>query len=426
MDKLSICKEVLQELSDLIDSPELKENFCEKNRFIRKRKLSLKQLICYFFYTSHASMNLNLANIIEDLPEIEFPVISKQAVSKARMAISPALFEKLLQVSVEKFYHSDYSRKTWHGFYVFAIDGSTIQVPKTNDTIEYFGLCHNQYHSREDAMACISTLYDVLEDIIIDGIIQKYHTAERSMAKEHLSCLESFGLSQNTVVTFDRGYPSFDFYRYFNEKQYYYVMRVQGKIKSLTQLGSKDAITDFRPMDRKTEEPVTVRVLHVTLDDGTDECLVTNILDSSITVEMFKELYFLRWGIESKYNELKNQLELEEFSGSSHISVEQDFFIKLLFMNICSLIKACADDRISEVTNSSNKYHYQANRAFLIGRLQKHLARLLSGFKDIDQWINTLFEQAVKRRSQIQPNRKCKRPKIQLRRRHCKNRKTTT
>lgn len=427
MNKLSVCKELLNELVNLIDSPEFLKDFCAAKHFVRKRKLNLKQLICYLFYTSHASMNLNLANIIDDIPEINFPVISKQAVSKARMAVYPELFRTLFQCSVQKLYHSDYLRKTWHGYHVFAIDGAKIQVPKTKDNIEYFGLCSNRHHSREDAMACISTLYDVLEDFIVDGVIQKYHKSERSAARTHLSNLEALELTQKSVVLFDRGYPSFDFYKHFEEKQYFYLMRVQGKIKNLTQLGKQDAVTAFRPLNRKKEEPVKVRVVHVTLDDGTDECLVTNIMDPTITVDMFKELYFLRWGIESKYNELKNQLELEEFSGSSHTSVEQDFFIRLLFMNICALIKSDADEKISEIQkDTANKYHYQANRAFLIGRLQKHLAHLLSGFKDINYWVETLFEQAIKRRSQLQPDRKCKRPRIQLRRRHCNNRKTTT
>lgn len=204
-------------------------------------------------------------------------------------------------------------------------------------------------------------------------------------------------------------------------------MRVQGKVKNLTQLGKNDAITDFLPKGRKHEAPVRVRAIHVTLDDGTDECLITNIMDPSFTISMFKELYFLRWGVESKYNELKNQLELEEFNGAFHSSVEQEFYIKLLFMNICSLLKAEADEKISETQkNSTNKYKYQANRAFLFGRLKKHLVILLCDSKYINDKLGELLNEAIKKCSQIQPNRKCKCPRIQLRRRHCKNRKTTT
>jgi hypothetical protein len=93
-------------------------------------------------------------------------------------------------------------------------------------------------------------------------------------------------------------------------------------------------IVDYSPTQLRKAEPIPVRAIHITLDNGTDECLVTNIMNPAITPEMFKELYFMRWGIESKYYELKCQLKLEEFSGSLHRSVEQDFFITLLFSNL--------------------------------------------------------------------------------------------
>ena len=140
---------------------------------------------------------------------------------------------------------------------------------------------------------------------------------------------------------------------------------------------------------------------------------------------MLKELYFLRWGIESKYYELKNQLKLEEFSGAHHLSVEQDFFINLLFMNICSLIKSEADRCIlNEIKTTKNKFQYQANRAFIIGRLKKYLVLMICGAKHILIGLSQILEEAKKRRSQIQPNRKCKRPRMQLRYRHLNNRKT--
>lgn len=372
-------------------------------------------------------MNLNLTNIRDDIPAIDFPEISKQAVSKARKAVLPDLFRDMFRFSAKVFYQSGCKRKTWHGFHVFAIDGSKIQVPKTNDNANFFGTCHNQFHSREDAMACISVLYDVLEDIMVDGIIQQYHRSERVAAREHLEYLESLKIIDKSVIVFDRGYPSYDFYKRITENGYYYLMRIQGKVKSLTELGKTDTITQYCPGYKKSESTVPVRVIHVILDDGTDECLVTNIMDPKITISMFKELYFLRWGVESKYNELKNQLELEEFSGATHISVMQDFYIKLLFMNLCSFIKAEADQRIVlQQQRTDNKYQYQANRAYIIGRMKKYLVLLLSGSVDIGDTLKRLLNESIKKRSQIQKNRKCKRPRIQLRRRHCNNRKTTT
>ena len=54
-------------------------------------------------------------------------------------------------------------------------------------------------------------------------------------------------------------------------------------------------------------------MLKIELPDGTIEVLVTNIFNKNITLDLFKELYFLRWGVECKYRELKSSIEIEEF-----------------------------------------------------------------------------------------------------------------
>ena len=49
----------------------------------------------YLLYSSKASMFQNISRIYDDLPAIDFPTVSKQAVSKARQFISPDLFKEL-------------------------------------------------------------------------------------------------------------------------------------------------------------------------------------------------------------------------------------------------------------------------------------------------------------------------------------------
>jgi hypothetical protein len=424
MNKILICQKMLKGIKKKISSSSFTDTYRLGNHFTRRRMLKMKQVIYYLFYTTKTSMNLNTTNIHDDVPKIKFPNVSKQAVSKARKGIDPKLFKDLYHFSVKTYYKLCKQRRTWKGFYLFAIDGSCIQVPKSKDNIEHFGLCRNRFHSREDSMAHISLLYDLLEDIVVDGSVNDYHYAERSSALKHLEYLETAGLANRAILLFDRGYPSYEFFQRITRKGYHYIMRVQSNVKSLTELDCDDKIINYTPAQRKGEEPVKVRVVHVTLDDGTDECLVTNLMDPSITPEMLKKLYFLRWGVESKFSELKNQLELEEFSGSHHLSVEQDFFISLLFMNLCSLIKSESDNCIArKLKNKKNKYQYQANRAFIIGRLKKYLVLMLCGAKPIDSALNQILEESIRRRSQIQPNRKCKRQRTQLRRRHLNNRK---
>ncbi len=403
MHTLSICQNILEEMKQRIFSL-YPDSFRIGNHFTRRRKLNLKKVIFYLLYSSKASMNLNIANIRDDVREINFPDVTKQAVSKARKGIDPDLFKDLLHFSVEKFYGSCQQRKSWNGFYLFAIDGSCIQVPMSKDNVEHFGLCRNQHHSRKDAMARISMLYDLLEGIVVDGSVNDYRHAERLSAKKHLDYLEAAGLANHALLLFDRGYPSYEFFQRINQNGYHYLMRIQDTVKALTGREDNDEIVSYVPaqLKRDNPDPVPVRVVHVTFDDGTDECLVTNLTDPSITSEMLKELYFLRWGIESKYFELKNQRKLEEFSGSHHQSVKQDFFIHLLFMNLCSLVKSEADQCITENgKDKKNKFQYQANRAFIIGRVKKYLVLMLCGAKQIEGALNQLLKEAIKKRSRF-------------------------
>lgn len=84
---------------------------------------------------------------------------------------------------------------------------------------------------------------------------------------------------------------------------------------------------------------VPIRVLEIPLDDGTKEYLATNLFDPAVTKDMFRELYFYRWPVELKYKELKSRFAMEEFSGATAVSIQQEFYINMLLSNLASLIK---------------------------------------------------------------------------------------
>ena len=57
---------------------------------------------------------------------------------------------------------------------------------------------------------------------------------------------------------------------------------------------------------------LNLRILTITLENGTTETLLTNIHDKNFTIEDFKELYNLRRGIKTNYNTMKNRLNIEK------------------------------------------------------------------------------------------------------------------
>ena len=410
MNRIDICKNIIQSIKDYITTPEKLEPHRVKNHFVRKRKLSLFQVIMYLLYTSKASMFQNLSRIREDLECLDFPDISKQALSKARQFINPALFKELYYLSVDLFYKQLPSRKLWNGYHLFAIDGSKIELPNSKSNFEFFGEMFGYPDpNRRFTMGLGSIVYDVLDDYIVHASFQRYLASERSAALEHLHNLEDLNIYQNSVIIFDRGYYSEDMFRYCVEHQHLCLMRLKQNY-NIARKCFGDIITVLPGNTKDGTENIKIRVIEVTLGDGTKEYLATNLFDSHISQKMFRELYFYRWPVETKYKELKSRLAIEEFSGATTTSVLQEFYINVLLSNLSSLIKNQVDEEIQITAKSTNKYRYQANRAFIIVRIKTIVPKILCNLFDLSA-IDRLYKDSLRCRSQIMPGRTFRRKK---------------
>ena len=103
----------------------------------------------------------------------------------------------------------------------------------------------------------------------------------------------------------------------------------------------------------------------------------------------------------------------------------QEFFITMLLSNISSLIKKEADEKIADTADESNKYEYQANRNFIIGAIVINLPKILCNVFEVSK-INSIYIEAIRCKSQIQPNRSFPRRKNKMRcQKHYGNKKTT-
>ena len=410
MNRIDICKNIIQSIKEYITTPDKLEPHRAKNHFVRKRKLSIFQVIMYLLYTSKASMFQNLSRIRDDLGSIDFPDISKQALSKARQFISPDLFKELFYLSVDLFYSQIPSRKLWNGYHLFAVDGSKMELPNSKSNFEFFGEMFGYPDpNRRFTMGLASVVYDVLDDYIIHASFQRYLASERSAALEHLHNLEELNIYQNSVVIFDRGYYSEDMFRYCVEHHHLCLMRLKENY-NIAKKCSGDIMTILPGNKKDNTEDIKIRVIEVILDNGTKEYLATNLFDPHITQKMFQELYFYRWPVETKYKELKSRLAIEEFSGATTVSVLQEFYINVLLSNLSSLIKNQVDEEIQITAKSTNKYRYQANRTFIIGRVKTLFPKILCDLLDFSA-IDRLYKESLRCKSQIMPGRTFRRKK---------------
>ena len=404
MSQLTLLKSIVSDISGLLQSKEFLNAHRFPHCFVRKRKLSMFQVIVFLLHSTRRGMHQNISRIME-LENVEFPNVSKQAVSKARQGINPSLFRELFDLSVDHFCQSRLPAKLWRGKErIYAVDGSKIQLPDSRSNFSSFGEMFSRANpDRRWSMALASVIYDVNNDFICHGLLRPFLSSERTAALDHCKALEALGILKGAVLVFDRGYYSEAMFRYFSENGYHCVMRIK----------------------ERSHPPVKipVRVISIDLGNGTTEYLATNLFNKEYTRHDFKELYFKRWNLELKYNELKNQLLLEEFNGATSISVEQEFFINLLYSNLASLVKASADSEIKENSRSDNRFRYQANRAYIIGRLKDVFIPVLVGEKPYSEF-DSLFRMAARNRSQIQPGRSSARGRINTDRVHFNNRKS--
>src|ERR1035437_443565 len=121
---------------------------------------------------------------------------------------------------------------------------------------------------------------------------------------------------------------------------------------------------------------------------------MTTLLDSQkYPAKMFKELYFLRWGIETFYDELKNKLKVEHFTGYSKVSIQQDFFCAIFISNLQSVMVNDLEDELP-VQNQGKKYNYKINTNLSYGFLKNRISELLyqqAPLDEIFQELETLF-----------------------------------
>jgi hypothetical protein len=105
------------------------------------------------------------------------------------------------------------------------------------------------------------------------------------------------------------------------------------------------------------------------LRSGEEETLITNLFE--IPAEELPRLYFLRWGVEGKYDVLKNKLELENFSGCTKNAILQDFWVAITLSIIAVIAKKEADEKIQQRTDGKNNKHKQIpNVSQLVGSLK--------------------------------------------------------
>lgn len=330
-----------------------------KTDFTRNRKIYFKKFIGITMNSGGGTMSKELLDYFDF--DVNTPSVS--AYTQQRSKVLPEAFEFLFHSFTQE---NMPSTNNYKGYRLIACDGSNLTIATNPNDAEtayksnQFGTITNHLH--------LNAFYDVLNRIYLDAVLQT--ASEHQEYRACINMMERSSLNKAILIA-DRGYENYNVMAHAINKGWKFVIRIKDKnsngIASGLNLPKTDifdidvSITftrqqtkmtktagykfmptiqafDYLPLKSKDTYTMSFRIARFAIADDSYEMLVTNLNRSEFSTNDLKEIYHLRWGIETSFRELKYSIGLTGFHARKVDYIKQEVFARLLLYNYCELI----------------------------------------------------------------------------------------
>jgi hypothetical protein len=362
--------------------------------FTRTRKLPPSPLVLSVL----ARRGRSLALEVRDLQKASVTKgeISVVGYLKQRLKLNPDALLYLAQHHAAQFYRDENAADNFKGYLLLATDGSTLSIPTTPKTIEVYG--DAAVHGRSCAMCGISCMFDVLNRQIINLIITRGGFDEREQVSAHVkSAAEVVGV-RPWIFIGDRGYPSLVLCSKLADAQIPFVIRVpstflRAEFEAMKTDDEDIAVklTSARCSHYRLTDPdayhmlkerghITLRLVKIPIGEGNREFVVTSLSRDEFSAADIAEIYRLRWGIETVFAVMKDKLQMENFTGTKPILIEQDIFATAYLINVIFDLAQDAERKLHErdwVHPGRHIHEMTINKTFAIGVVKDEMIRFV-------------------------------------------------
>jgi len=412
---------LLSLILEVSESPELFVKDPSRD-FTRDRKLTLESVVRLII-----SMGGN--SIYKELLEsrgYDVNTATTSAFVQQRDKILPCLFEYLLH----EFTHAHTASMTYYGYRLFAIDGSSLHIPTNPDDLETY--CQTRTDRSGFNLMHMTALFDLRNKLYTDACVQPLKGLNENSA--FIDMLKRSRIQGRAIIIADRGFESYNNFANIEQKGWNYVIRCKDVTSCSGILAGlnlpKDGEFDIpihRVLTRKNNNevknnpdlykhivstspfdfldshsnlyyPITLRVVRFMLPDGSYQAVITNLSQADFPPNELRELYKMRWGIETSFRELKYAVGLTNFHSKSRERIVQEVFARIIMYNFAEMITS----RVV-ISNGDTKHTYQVNFTIAI-HICRHFLRALSFAPHYD--IEALISRNV---LPIRPDRQGKR-----------------
>ncbi|MDY3239176.1 MAG: transposase [Anaerovoracaceae bacterium] len=296
---------VKKTLCSVVDAMEL-----QKEKFVKTPGKDFTRHLIFDFSTIiifvlSAGCNTQASELMNFFDFKQFP--SVPAFVQQRDKILPDAFHHIL---IEFNNRMNVSPKLFHGYRLLAVDGSDLTLPfnpKEPENIRTKDHC-NFLH--------MNTIYDVCSKLYVDASLYAgTKCGEVAAAVEFVKHLpEKFPV----ILIVDRGYESYNLFAHVEERLFDYVIRI------------KDAHSfDFIENSKDLDYEIQIRFVRFKLDNGEYEVLATSLPEEIFSVDALKEIYHMRWNIETSYLLSKWVLGMTSYHSKKAANVKQEVYADL-------------------------------------------------------------------------------------------------
>jgi len=382
----------------------------EENKFSRNRKMIFEEFVYYILGNTGKTSVLELDEFFYIKNGDGEMSISKQNLSKQRSYLSPLIFKHTIRDALKMAYSTNkFDFKTFKGYFVFATDGSQVELPNTKKTREEFDVPLRALKETDTPKARISVFSDVKNDFIIDSNISSVNIGEEILAFENIEKASEIVDLKKSIVIFDRYYASIELFMQLLEKESNFIFRLKKSDykKERESMKTDDEFISINLKRSRTKniknddlrekadeiDFLDLRIVDIELETGEIESLITNLPEEIASKEELKELYGERWQIEKGYDVLKNKIHIENFSGKKRIIIEQDFYAQTLMYNMLIDFKTECNQKLRKTQQYQNsEYEYNVNINILAGKLKINLFKIVFAKSDEER---RKFEQQI-------------------------------
>jgi hypothetical protein len=326
--------------------------------------------------------------------------ISAASFCRARPKITSELLRLMLHEVASMSLERSFASQLWHGRRVFAADGTKINTQRSDDLERAFGVPRGGHCPQ----LLVSVLFDVCAKLPIDVEVGPFASNERDQL---LNMLPS--LAEGDVLVLDRGYPAHGVLQELTDAKVDFLIRVPatntfGVVDSLPATGEGEVTESIYPPEGSPAfwQPIKVRVLRLSMPDGSESVFVTNLIDESFTRSRLSELYHLRWEAEEFYKLAKGSyIGQGQFRSKSPEGVRQEVHALMLFLAVTRVVMAAA------AHSDGSEYATLSQKAAVLG-VACYITRLFLTSQDRPHQaseLRALLERVARARYRRRPGR---------------------